>query len=190
MRSYFNGNMNNYGHTYSNNNNNNNNNRNDLNYRNNYSTFDKSDININNNNNHNSKNNNNLNKKQNSSDLNQDVRSHPYASSPYVQSLCPELVHANILTVSKGPFLPLFFSVNRYFYILCVCVFLFLSYFCVIFFILYFRVLFVCIQHFILFVLVYVGCLVSLFLFFGQEKSSFSVFLFFLLQAVYFIFMC
>jgi hypothetical protein len=102
-RNYFNGNMNNYGHTYSNNNNNNNM-RNDLNYRNNYDNKNNNT----NNNNHNNNNSNNQNKKQNSPDLNQDVRSHPYAPSPYVQSLCPELVHANILTVSKGQFLTLY----------------------------------------------------------------------------------
>lgn len=31
-----------------------------------------------------------------------DVRHHPYAQNSYVRSLCPDLVHTNILSVSKG----------------------------------------------------------------------------------------
>jgi hypothetical protein len=117
-RTYFNGNMNNYGHTYSNLNNNNM--RNDFKYRNNYNNYDYKNNNMNNNN-QNNNNSNNQNKKQNSPDLSQDVRSHPYAPSPYVQSLCPELVHANILTVSKGQFLTLYLC--SFISILFLCVF-------------------------------------------------------------------
>lgn len=115
-RTYFNGNMNNYGHTYGNNNNNNNNVRNDSNSRSNFNDYD----NRNNNTNVNNSNNKNNNQIKNKNQLSpEDVRSHPYAPSPYVQSLCPELVHANILTVSKGALMTLHLCVLCHSYYLC-----------------------------------------------------------------------
>ena len=92
------------GYKYSNNNFVNNNNSTNRNYQNNGNFGNTSNQNENDNqNNRNNRNNNNgSNGNKKTCVLGSDVQFHPYAQHPYVPSLGPNIMHSNILTVSKG----------------------------------------------------------------------------------------